>query len=689
MKRFVLFTMIFAVVSAAGWWLAKACGPFSDVAVFSYKRHPDFPRTEFIKGRLGVLQPSFARSYLMIAYRYLNGIGMSDGEAEQARDYYKDRGTNYWDNTGEDWPARWRAVRSKITVPIPPATSLITNGQMAYDPETHTFTTNCFEDAFRVALHTLEARRSRYGVSSAVFRSWLGAQDKVFMNCDGQGASIPPPASANLPPIIRADREYQIAAAYFYAGEYDTALERFRRIGQGKSTPWSTISRYLVARTLSIMTQIPASADTAQAQFKSEIDAILGDPNLQPIHGMTWKLARIMQVREADQTYFNELAGLLSSKGQDNGLREEIWNYTTLYDNAIGKSDPNAIYVERDAAPTDVVRFREADLTDWIFSFQSPDPAEFQHCLTRWQETRSPAWLLAALEHLAAETAKSSGILTAAAALPQTSPAYLTARFHVFRLSIELGDRSSARDGLNALLSSSTVANLPSSVNLFRGLRMIVAPDFTDFLRFALRKPVMITDDVDYAEAPQDWDKNFTKTDANGIVWNGGDYYKGEKLSTPIMLFDRDATHILNYETPYRLLKEAALGNALPLHLRREALVVTFTRGLILGQDISEITKNLGQVQPEVVPFTDAYSRETTDQGHRFAAAFLLLHQPEARPYFGSGVTRQSAPGKLDDYRDNWWCHRILRQSLIPRPTLKRCSTDIGRSMFFRLQLAL
>ena len=37
---------------------------------------------------------------------------------------------------------------------------------MAYDPETHTFTTICFEDAFRVALHTLEARRSRFGVSS-------------------------------------------------------------------------------------------------------------------------------------------------------------------------------------------------------------------------------------------------------------------------------------------------------------------------------------------------------------------------------------------------------------------------------------------------------------------------------------------------------------------------------------------
>jgi hypothetical protein len=112
----------------------------------------------------------------------------------------------------------------------------------------------------------------------------------------------------------------------------------------------------------------------------------------------------------------------------------------------------------------------------------------------------------------------------------------------------------------------------------------------------------------------------------------------------------------LNRETPYRLLKEAALSNALPSHLIREALMVAFARGLMLGENISEVAKKLGQADAELVSFTDAYLHETTDQGRRFAAAFLLLHQPEARPYFGSGITRQSAPGKLDSYRDNWWC---------------------------------
>ncbi len=234
MKRTTL-AAIFVLVAATGWQFAKACAPDFFRAVFSYVRHPDLPRTEFIDGRLGVLQPTFARSYLVLAYRYLNGIGMNPREREQARDYYKDRATGSWDHTGTDWPKQWHAARSRIKSPAAPQTALITGGQLAYDPETHSFALNCAEDAFRVAIHTLDARRNRFGVNSPAFRSWIGAQDLVFRNCEGEKGELPQEAATDLPPLIRADREYQIAAAHFYAGDYEAALERFRRIGQDSS----------------------------------------------------------------------------------------------------------------------------------------------------------------------------------------------------------------------------------------------------------------------------------------------------------------------------------------------------------------------------------------------------------------------------------------------------------------------
>lgn len=608
---------------------AEACAPDFFRAVLSYVRHPDLPRTEFIDGRLGVLQPTFARSYLAIAYRHLNGIGMNAQEREQARGYYEDRGPDWRDRMRTDWPARWRAARAQIASPPAPATSLITGGQMLYDPETHSFALNCADDAFRVAAHTLEERRARFGAGSAAFRSWLTAQDQVFHNCDGQKAEIPAEAAAELPAAIHADRAYQIAAANFYAGRYDEALRGFRAIGRDADSPWSDIARYLVVRTLLRMSDVPPAA-----QLTAEAQAILDDPKLDSIHGMTWNVAMREGIRQRDQTYFRELGRLLASKGQNNGLREELWNYTDMYDHVIGQADPNALYRSDKAATADVSRFRDVDLTDWIFSFQSRDASVFEHCVQRWRETHSTAWLLAALGHSSAKQARAAGLLDAARSIPGNSPAYLTAQFHLLRM----GDAAAVREGADALLSGGALRGLPSSRNLFLGMRMLAAPGFDDFLKFAARKPVLVTLQMNMGEVP------------------GFAFEEGIPKPQASERLDRDATGILNRQTPFRFLKEAALGATLSPELRREALLVAFTRGLMLDEDLSEIAGKLAEADPELAPLADAYIKDGTADGRRFAAAFLLLHRPEARPYFASGISRQSRAGRLDPYRDNWWC---------------------------------
>jgi hypothetical protein len=628
-----------ALVGAAGGWLAKACAPEFLTAVFSYKRHPDLPRSGFVDGRLGVLQPTFARSYLVIAYRYLNGIGMNPSEREQARDYYKDRETGSWDHSGTDWPKQWREVRSRIKSPPPPHTPLITGGQLSYDAETHSFVLNCAEDAFRVAIHTLDARRRQFGVASLSFRSWIDAQDKVFENCQGGPAVIPPSSTSGLPVLIRADRDYQIAAAYFYAGHYQTALDLFRRISQATASPWSMISRYLVVRTLQRMTENKETIESAGEQLQSEAQNILADSKLTSIRGMTWNLVERAGIRKRDQNYFRELARLLSSKGQDDGFREELWNYTDMYDGVIGEADPNRLFPPEKAIRADASRFQDADLTDWIFCFQSRDSSTFSHSLARWKQTRSLAWLLAALSHASATTAAQDRLLDAGAGVSESSPAFLTSRFHLFRLQEQLGNKQGARDGLTALLASPLLKDLPSSMNLFRGLRMLAAPTFEDFLQFAFRKPVMVTFQMNIGEAP-----NFYGDTAGLRGRMAGD------------LFDHDATRVLNRDTPFSLLKQAALSDSIPADLRGEALMTAFTRGLMLDEDLAEIAKKMAVAEPDLAPLVDKYLQETSDDGRRFAAAFLILQRPEARPYFASGISRQTRPGKLDSYRDNWWC---------------------------------
>jgi hypothetical protein len=62
------------VLLALGAWLYRVstvhgCGPFFDVAYFSYSLHPDLPLEPYAAGTLGVLQPAYARSYLYVAFR--------------------------------------------------------------------------------------------------------------------------------------------------------------------------------------------------------------------------------------------------------------------------------------------------------------------------------------------------------------------------------------------------------------------------------------------------------------------------------------------------------------------------------------------------------------------------------------------------------------------------------------------
>jgi hypothetical protein len=649
MKRHCLVAGFCVVLAATGWRVAEACAPDFWMAVFSYKRHPDLPRRAFIGGRLGVLQPTFARSYLVIAYRYLNGVGMSAGEREQASDYYKDRETGTWDRSGTDWPARWQEARWRISSPRPRATPLITGGQLAYDPETHSFALNCAEDAFRTAIHTLTARRDRFGASSRAFRSWLEAQDIVFANCLGGSTAIPEKASAELPALIRADRQYQIAAAQFYSGRYAAALEGFRQIGRDAASPWSRIARYLVVRTLLRLTEDPKTAVTAGAQLNEEAARILSDAKLTTVHGMTLNLVQRAGIRERDHSYFLELARLLSAPGQDDGFREVLWNYTDLYDHVIGEADPNSPF-RSSKAHSDPANFRDADLSDWIYCFQSRDASMLPHSIVRWKQTRSEAWLLAGLGHANATIAAKEGLIEAAEAISESSPGYLTARFHLFRIYEQAGKREAARDGVTALLGSPLLRDLPSSVNLFRGLGMLSAPTFQDFLRLATREPVLVTFDVNEAEAP--------------------DFVSRAEIATfaaPKELLDSDATRVLNRATPFRLLREAALTGSLPPALRREALMTAFTRGLMLDQDLADISEALRGEQPDLASPLDAYVREQTAEGRRFAAALLLLKHPEARPYFASGISRQTRPGRIDDYRDNWWCPMNIETELDSR----------------------
>ena len=84
--------------------------PFFAVTVFTYERHPDLPRTGYADGKLGVVLPSYARSYLVVAWRHVAGIGFDPREREQLLGYWTDRETAHWDKIDVDWQEHWTAA---------------------------------------------------------------------------------------------------------------------------------------------------------------------------------------------------------------------------------------------------------------------------------------------------------------------------------------------------------------------------------------------------------------------------------------------------------------------------------------------------------------------------------------------------------------------------------------------------
>src|SRR5437899_7593506 len=58
----------------------SSCGPFVPTAAFTFWKMPEDVTGRFARGELGIIQPRFPRFYLIIAYRYLAGIGLNAGE---------------------------------------------------------------------------------------------------------------------------------------------------------------------------------------------------------------------------------------------------------------------------------------------------------------------------------------------------------------------------------------------------------------------------------------------------------------------------------------------------------------------------------------------------------------------------------------------------------------------------------
>lgn len=607
----------------------SSCGPFFPSAVFTRPTCPD-DEQEFFHGHLGILQRSYERRYLAMAFRILSGEPLSDAQIDSVSDLDRYR-TSDVDDAVTEWLDARRQVPGAPQVEIEPYRQ--TNLFSSY--------ITCNADAFEIARRTLGDLIRQTGQDSAEVHDWLAAQDNVFLNCFLRQA-IPDPVPPASSERVRSNRAYQIAAAYFYSGAYDQSRAAFLQIAADPQSQWHSLAPYLVARTYLRQGNYAAA--------EQQLNTILDDPKQSAIHRQSRLLLDYARAKLDPGAQLLALSKRMMQRNEAD-LGHDLSDYTFIFDHF-----ENGPYY---SGPFDQAKFNSAwkqahdalnavaandELTNWIVQFQGTAVTKRADYVQLWRSTKSLAWLLLAIP---AANEKTIDVIDAARAVPPDSPAYATARYETAGWLIAAGHRDEAAALLDDVLKHAEAHNRldTSSVNAFRAERMQVAKNFNEFLTFA---PRTIVDESSEG---------------------GPDFLPStQEKPEPLGMFDDDATTAFNQFLPLPLWLNAVQHRTLKNRLRTELAQSGWVRATVLDQDGSEFARSLAELKPSYAAGLQPYLNSQDPATRQFEAVFFILHHPEMSPSLTSGVQRGTPDGRIDDFRDNWWGPTLPREYPPPQP---------------------
>lgn len=239
---------------------AETCGPW--LPEIRFTTHNGALPGEFASGHPGVFRPHYFRRDLLLAYRTFSGIPFNHQELERTSEGNSSPGgLQVWLQARQTVPGLDAKVNIVVDRNVPGAQ------YQSYQ--------NCLDDAFASASSTLKSRIQQWGAQSAEVAEWVHGQDIVFQNCSA-GITIPGELNATNRLLV-ADRRYQIAAARFYAEQYDQSESDFDAIAAAADSPWHEIAPYLAARVC--IRQATIAGEEAKLQRAADrLRAIIVDP---------------------------------------------------------------------------------------------------------------------------------------------------------------------------------------------------------------------------------------------------------------------------------------------------------------------------------------------------------------------------------------------------------------------------
>lgn len=671
---FVLLTSLFLNFAQT----INACGPEFIQPIFAFE-HRGESYEGYARGEIGVVQPEFNRSFLFAAYRQFNNSPFTANEQKDLVAAWKAEFENTDFNEGDTNAAikTWIASRKKVLTTEAEPKIYTAN---AYN-NSYEFSPNCTKNAFETAAKTLDNRAKTYSATDENVKNWARAQDAVFTLCSSNEKVYPVETASNAPQWLKNDREYQIAAANFYAMNFDDAKARFEKIAANRDSVWRETANYVIARNYIRQASLDNTANAEyysgddakqkeiQArmlelykQAETQLQSIVNDGSQTQYKDSARKLLNLVAYRLRPNERRAELAKTLLSKSENSSLRYDLTDYRWLLDKLqssastkaeaeaaekakqTGKTDYSPAIVKASDFPADV---RNDDLTDWIFTFQSDDAKDaYAHSLERYKTTNAKPWLVAAISKAQTDSADVSQLMTTQ--IEKTSPAFATVSYHQIRLMIDANKQSEARAKLDSILADRTLKLPVTATNLFKAQRLKLAKNLDDFLRDAQRRASAFGYGGEYNV------EDISKTPAKAEE----DYNKDLRAWATRTMFDRDAAEIFNNQLPLETMAQASKSAVLPDYLKRNVLIATWTKAIVLGNDAiaKTVAPDLVKYAPEFQPAFQPYLTAKTATERSNSALYILLKNPALRTNVESGYGRISmAITEIDSYRDNWW----------------------------------
>ena len=474
---------VFLVPLALGFSLrpAHACMNV-EPTLFVAPYDPDAEPARFAAGELGVLQPTWIRAYLVVAYRHLVGLPLSDAEQSAVVAYFG--GPKPHEHGGFD---AWRSARAAAAGP--PAPPIVPERSVDYSSYV-----NCGDDAFRRAAATLDAYARRFGRTAPETTAWREAQDRVFENCGGSEARIPEPLPSGAALAFRRDRAYQVASANFYAGRLEDARGGFEAIAKDSGSPWRTTAPYLAARAVLRRATLAERPDPAVlADARARFAALVSGSPSSDVRRWSADLVRFVDLRLEPASLLAAAAAQILSPTHTDDFGPAFVHYRDLLFRVLGWGPDPGAYVPD---PKD-------DLTSWIVAFQDDSPRGLERALAGFSRAHTAPWTLAVLSKIDASHVRAAEVVEAARPLAVAGPGRLHAAYHLARLATEAGRTDEARKLVEANLAHAE-GLAPSAKNLFLGLKLRNAVTFEEFASAAPRSVVGAESDRNFDEYTRD-----------------------------------------------------------------------------------------------------------------------------------------------------------------------------------------